>query len=65
MVIYHGSGNSNILCSFHPETWGRCIHFDDPIFLDGLVQPPTSDRWERPLRVNNPLAIFVGLEILG
>ena len=28
--------------NFHPENWGRWTHFDDHIFWDGLVQPPTS-----------------------
>ena len=32
---------SNIF-NFHPEDWGRWTHFDEHIFSDGWVQPPTS-----------------------
>ena len=28
--------------NFHPGNWGRWTHFDEHIFLKGLVQPPTS-----------------------
>ena len=37
---YLGGGSSNIFY-FHPENWGRWTHFDEHIFSNGLVQPPT------------------------
>ena len=27
--------------NFHPDPWGFMIQFDEHIFSDGLVQPPT------------------------
>ena len=39
--LYLGGGNSNIVY-FHPEPWGNWSNFDEHIFSNGLVQPPTS-----------------------
>ena len=36
-----GGGNSKIFY-VHPEPWGFMIQFDEHIFSNGLVQPPTS-----------------------
>ena len=36
-----GGGNSNILLFSPLYIWGRWTHFDEHIFSDGLVQPPT------------------------
>ena len=35
-------GGFNFLWYFHPECWERWTHFDEHIFSNGLVQPPTS-----------------------
>ena len=35
-----GGGNSHIFY-VHPELWGNDSHFDEHIFSNGLVQPPT------------------------
>ena len=42
-----GGGNSHIFLIFIPENWGKIFsHFDySHIFLNGLVQPPTSCRF--------------------
>ena len=39
-TVYLGCGNSNIFGTFTPNL-GEMIQFDDHIFSDGLVQPPT------------------------
>ena len=39
-------GGGFIFFNFHPDPWGRWIHFDEHIFGNGLVQPPTSSSWE-------------------
>ena len=39
-----GGGNSNIFWNFHPENWGRWIHFDEHMFQRGWLQPPTIDQ---------------------
>ena len=64
-------GNSNIFWKFHPELWGRWTHFDVHIFLNGLVQSPTS--YFRPIH-RGPICLtsiwsrwvrsFLGLSIM-
>ena len=36
-----GGGNSNIFLNVHPDPW-EMIQFDEPLFSNGWVQPPTS-----------------------
>ena len=39
--LFFSGGNSNMFY-VHPENWGKDPHFDEHIFENGLVQPPTS-----------------------
>ena len=39
-----GGGDSKIFWNFHPGMFGERIQFDEHIFWDGSVQPPTRKR---------------------
>ena len=41
VTLFYSVVVSNIL-RFHPDPWGRWTHFDEHIFSNGWVQPPSS-----------------------